>query len=258
MLNFSTMAPLLKEGTPVLPKSITLQVLRVPLTRIMATTTCLALVVYGTDIGSTMGYSLTNPMRAALFLTPLMEQILVGILLGDASLRRVNANGSPAIMFKQGFLHLEYILWVTMQLAPILTQWPSLRLRRDLSAFLDVTTRSLPCLDPIYNLFIVNGVKVITMDLIHWITPVSLAYWAMDDGTSTQDGGFYFGTLGFTFAEHIILQRILWLKFGLHSTIHKQGKYSRLYIPVRDTRILRELIRPYVVQSFQYKLINAK
>lgn len=95
-------------------------------------------------------------------------------------------------------------------------------------------------------------------ELIHWITPVSLAYWAMDDGSSTQDGGFYFCTLGFTFAEHIILQRILWLKFGLRSTVHKQGKYYRLYIPVHDTRVLRELIRPYIVPSFQYKLMKGR
>ncbi|GAA5968445.1 hypothetical protein JCM3765_000738 [Sporobolomyces pararoseus] len=110
MLNFSTMAPVLREGTPVLPKSITLQVLQMSLTKIIPTTTCLALVVYGTYLGSTMGYNLSNSMRAGLFLTPLMEQILVGILLGDASLRRVNANGSPAVMFKQGYLHLDYIL----------------------------------------------------------------------------------------------------------------------------------------------------
>jgi hypothetical protein len=161
------MSRTVRNGTYVLPKSITLPVLRKPLIPIVATTTCLAVVVYGTGLGPTLGYNLTNPVRTALFLTPLIEQILVGILLGDASLRRVNINGSPAIMFKQGFVHLEYILWVTMQLAPILTQWPSLRLRRDLSAFLDVTTRSLPCLTPIYNLFIISGVKTITMDLIH-------------------------------------------------------------------------------------------
>jgi hypothetical protein len=63
-----------------------------------------------------------------------------------------------------------------MQLSPILTQWPALRQRRDASFFLDFSTRSIPCLIPLYNLFIVDGAKIITMELIHWITPVSLAY----------------------------------------------------------------------------------
>lgn len=94
------------------------------------------------------------------------------------------------------------------------------------------------------------------MDLALWITPVSLAYWAMDDGTSTQDGGFYFCTLSFNFGEHIILQRIMWLNFGLNSTIHKQGKYYKLYLPVADTGRFREIIRPYIIPAFQYKLVK--
>lgn len=94
------------------------------------------------------------------------------------------------------------------------------------------------------------------MDLALWITPVSLAYWAMDDGTSTQDGGFYFCTLSFNFGEHIILQRIMWLNFGLNSTIHKQGKYYKLYLPVADTVRFREIVRPYIIPAFQYKLVK--
>jgi len=80
----------------------------------------------------------------------------------------------------------------------------------------------------------------------------------MDDGTSTYDNGFYFCTLGFTYAEHLILQRILWLKFGLHSKPHKAGDRWRLFIPVADTLLLREIIRPYIIPSFAYKLVRGK
>jgi hypothetical protein len=63
-----------------------------------------------------------------------------------------------------------------MVLSPICSLRPALRLRRDATAFLDFTTRSLPCLVPLHNLFVRDGVKVITMALLDYITPVSLAY----------------------------------------------------------------------------------
>jgi hypothetical protein len=76
----------------------------------------------------------------------------------------------------------------------------------------------------------------------------------MDDGTSTTRNGFEFYTLGFSLEEHYILQRILWIKFGLRSNIQRRGDKYCLYIPVAYTVILRELISPYIIPSFHYKL----
>lgn len=87
---------------------------------ITASCTCLALVVYGTNIKSIIGYTLTPGQRAGLFLTPLLEQILVGILLGDGSILAGNSN--PIIIFKQRFIHIDYILHLALQLSPILSQ----------------------------------------------------------------------------------------------------------------------------------------
>lgn len=164
-VSFVKMTPEQREASYLIGKACTVNVFQVILVPVVINTICLALVVYGTYHGSTLGMLLTNNVRASLFITSLIEQILVGILLGDGSIRRTSQNSNPTIAFTQGFIHLEYILWVTMRLSPILGQMPLLRQRRDLTMFLGLNTRSLPCLIPIYNLFIVNGAKIITIEL---------------------------------------------------------------------------------------------
>ena len=41
-----------------------------------------------------------------------MTGVLVGLILGDANIRRPGKNGNPHIQFNQGFVHLEYVLFV--------------------------------------------------------------------------------------------------------------------------------------------------
>jgi len=109
-LSLGKMTRAQRAATYVLPKALTISVLPSVRAPIKPDTTCLAVVVYGTHIGSTIGLALTTLTRSRLFLTPLLEQVLVGILLGDAYIRRPNAKANPNIHHKQGFVHLEYIL----------------------------------------------------------------------------------------------------------------------------------------------------
>jgi hypothetical protein len=108
-MNLAKMTRAQREAFYTLPKARTIPLLRVKLQSIPVNTTCQALVPHGTNLGTTMGYKLTKFELQSLMLTPILEQILVGILLGDGSIRRPNP-GNPIVLFKQGFLHLEYIL----------------------------------------------------------------------------------------------------------------------------------------------------
>jgi len=81
-------------------------------------------------------------------------------LLGDANIRLPSKNGNPQIQFKQGFIHLNYILYVFQILSPIVTHLPLLVKNRDLSMYLLLYTRCLACLFPLYDLFIVDGKKI--------------------------------------------------------------------------------------------------
>ena len=88
------------------------------------------------------------------------------------------------IQFNQGFLHLPYVLFVFNYLSPtnyttllFCTHYPSLIVRqRDGLFYLQIYTRCLLCLTPIYNNFIVNGRKIIPVNIAQWLSPRALAF----------------------------------------------------------------------------------
>ena len=216
---------------------------------------CKIIVIHGSNLGSNIGLRLSQQSLDNLYLTPLIQQILVGILLGDANIRKVGKNGNPHIQYNQGFIHLEHILYLSYFLSPILTHFPSLVQQRDLSTYLHLHTRAFSSLVPLYELFIKDGVKQISPLIVNWLTPISLAFWAMDDGSSTPEG-FYLNTHSFSYecGAQIILQRALLYKFGLECNIHKHGKHFKLYIKAKSKFLFVSLVKPYFSPFFLYKL----
>jgi hypothetical protein len=134
-----------------------------------------------------------------------------------------------------------------------LTHLPSLIQRRDLSFYLHLHTRCLPCLTPVYNLFIVNGKKKIPDNISEYLSPISLAFWAMDDGSSTPEG-FYLNTHSYSYEEQLILQSALLKKFGVVCNIHKHGIHYKLYIRAQSMKVFRSLVLPHFSPFFYYKL----
>jgi hypothetical protein len=70
----------------------------------------------------------------------------------------------------------------------------------------------------VYLLFYPDGKKIIPSNLMELMTPVSLAFWAMDDGNK-KESGFELYTHSFNISEVEELLKILQSKFGLNCTI---------------------------------------
>lgn len=112
-------------------------------------------------------------------------------------------------------------------------------------------------------MFYVNKIKIISPELEHYFTPISLAFLIMDDGCWVAGSkSVRIATNCFTAQEVDLLRRILESKFGLQTTkqlLTKKGgntpkdKYS-IYIKVASFPKLRELILPYFCPSMKYKL----
>jgi len=219
--------------------------------------TVLYLVPYGKGLSSNVGLRLTPRMLTSLYLTPKRISIFVGSLLGDGSIRKSNPNGAPLWRCNAGLVNSFYLLWLFTHISRYCVHVPTLVRRRDGSFYCHLTTRAMSCLEPIYNLFIKDGKKQISMRLAEWLTPEALAIWAMDDGTATPEG-FYFSTHSFSLSEQHVLQQILWLNFGLHTAVHKQGKYYRLYVRAQSMNKFRSIVSPYFAPWFEYKLKKGK
>ena len=120
-------------------------------------------------------------------------------------------------------------------------------------------TRSYPVLNKLYDLFIVNGVKGIKIELFDFLTPRALAFLRriMSDGVSNQYG-LTICTDSYTIKEVVILINILKIRYDLNCSIHYLNNRPRLYIKADSMNKLRLLVKPYIIPFSQYKLYKGK
>ena len=117
-------------------------------------------------------------------------------------------------------------------------------------------TLSLPCFNKYRELFYnLDGVKFIPKNLENLLTERGLAYWIMDDGYKASDG-FYLCTESYSIEDHKILVDLLKNKFNLECSIHKTTNGNRLYIFSGSKEILFKIIKPFLLDHFNYKFIS--
>lgn len=76
-------------------------------------------------------------------------------------------------------------------------------------------TRSLACLLKIYNLFYVNGEKIIPSNIYDLLTPVALAHWVMGDGVNDHGFGIILCSDSFSLQDIIRLMNVLTIRYRL-------------------------------------------
>lgn len=119
------------------------------------------------------------------------------------------------------------------------------------------STVTSPSLAKYHMMFYQGGKKITPKELIYLLkNALSLAIWYMDDGFKRGDcNSLYLCTSGFTLKEQKFLQEILQKLYGFETKIHFAGKNARIYFPVSSAKRFCDLIRPFVLPVFHYKLI---
>lgn len=186
------------------------------------------------------------------------KEILIGTLLGDAHLE---PNGKYVrVRIDHYDRHKEYVFWMANELLPFSLK-PREIIEDDKRSGKSYTrwhfsSQSLPVFQGFRDLFYFRGRKIVPENLDKLITPLSLAIWYMDDGFRRRDcKGFYLCTSSFTNREQKILQKVLWIRFGLEVSIHHQRKLERIYIPAAHAEKFNDLIKPFILSVFRYKLL---
>jgi len=75
----------------------------------------------------------------------------------------------------------------------------------------------------------------------------------MDDGNK-HGQGFSLCTQSYSKVENLLLVQALENKFKIDCSIHKDGKYYRIYIKKDSVNKFIELVKPYFHDSMDYKL----
>jgi hypothetical protein len=201
--------------------------------------------MFGSSPGNTVGS-----------LTATQHSVLVGSLLGDGSLRiqgrgsrRLNAllEVNHSVQFK------EYVDWKHEVFQSFVLTPPKPRAGNGTRVAYRFTTQSLPVFTDYFRWFYGDGKKAIPRDLE--LDPLILAVWFMDDGSKSRSA-CYLNTQQFTTAEQSLLIERLAQTFGIEGHLNRDKQYFRLRITTRGTRKLMDLIRPFILPCFRYKLLD--
>jgi len=195
-------------------------------------------------------------------LTTLQCEILVGILLGDASLQ-TESNGRTYRLrvlqseeHKDYLFHLYYIFKNLTLSPPIRSEFVDPRKTGKKYFRWSFSTTQNACFR-FYGHQFYDGKKKKVPKLIHkWLTPRSIAYWYMDDGAQKWKGkslGVRFCTDSFLRKDVELLAHLLCKKYYLKTSFQKKDDGWRIYISSFSYEILKKLIFLYLLPSMLYK-----
>lgn len=191
-------------------------------------------------------------------------QIAVGVLLGDASIQSQNNGETYRLKFEQSNKHKHYLF----HLYEIFEIWvlSEPKLYKRMNSYENeilsyrFQTISHKAFKPLADIFLnKENKKHIRMNLItDYLTPLSLAYWFMDDGgrldyNANGGKGIIFNTQGFTFTEVEKLSKLLNHKFHLTCWVKTNKKKPVLAISGKDYEKLVQLIKPLIISSMLFK-----
>jgi hypothetical protein len=118
------------------------------------------------------------------------------------------------------------------------------------------STLALPCFNEFYKSFYLEGKKIVPNNISEFITPVSLAYWIMDDGSFTGSG-IKLHTNAFTIEELKVLIEALNMNFSFKASINvsnrDKAQYT-LYISKNQLQLVRDLVIDHMHEDMMYKL----
>jgi len=219
-----------------------------------------SLVVWGTNLTSTVGIGrFTKQVRDMIKLPAFQKSVMVGLILSDGWLRFPSKTSKSALIgFKQSLAHSDYIFLVFSFLSHYCNNTPQLkkgiRAGKEFHG-LEFVTRSLPCFTELYDIFYINGVKVIPNNIYELLTPVAFAHLTLGDG-GFKSKGIYLCTDSYTIQDVVRLMNVLIIRYELKCTLHKasNGKGYRIYISRSSVRKVVDIVLPYIIPSMYYKV----
>ena len=219
------------------------------------------IVVFGTNLTSTVGIKLTRKQLAMVQLGPYQYGVIIGLLLSDGWLIFASkTNKNARLGFKQSLSHPGYVWFVFNILSHYCSSYPRLTtgVRAGKRYYgLEFLTRSMPCMSVLHSLFYPEGIKVIPQNIYNMLTPVALAHLIMGDGSALSHG-LIICTNSYSLEDIVRLMNVLMIRYRLECTItlkrqNKKIEYM-IYISQSSMPSLLNIVSPYMHSSMLYKL----
>jgi len=185
------------------------------------------------------------------------NEIILGTLLGDASIRQRDKNSCLRIshsLKQRNYLDLIKNKFFDFEIAEFSQRTRMINNRQ--VEMINFSTKTHPVFNYYKNLFYQNGRKIITKEILNKITARSLAYWICDDGSFCKKQEYFIiCTNSYLLEEHKLMKQFFNEKFKLNPTIgFRDKKYYYLRFNKEDSKRLIEIIKPFIPQSMKYKI----
>ena len=218
------------------------------------------LVLWGTNLSSTVGERFTRSQLSMVKLPLHIQSIMVGLILSDDWITFDSTRSKNALLgFKQSVSNSSYLWFVFNLLSHYCSSYPSLVIgvRQGVRYYgLQFKTRAMPCITELRNLFYpeLSKTKAIPVNIYDLLTPAALAHLIMGDG-SIQRSGLIICTDSYTEQDVVRLMNVLIIKYRLDCTLrYHTPTQPRIYIKQHSMPLLRSIIANHFHFSMEYKL----
>lgn len=196
--------------------------------------------------------------------------IIIGSTLGDTHLEKRKNGIGTRVIFEQSNDNVEYLMWFHNYLASrgyCGNTKPKLQIRirqkGKVNYHYRINSYTFSSFNWIHEMFYKlidkRYIKIVPLNIGEYLTPLALAIWFMDDGSSLGKGA-RIATNCFTLEEVNFLCNVLKSKYNINATPNKCGKDKGyiLYIHVNSMNIFTKIVKPYLLPSLYYKLGSYK
>lgn len=172
--------------------------------------------------------------------------------------RHGNLNNAQFIMNMRK-CNIDYIEWVKSVLENVTSVTVKDRKDYNTDGFVRaeqvrLETRCHPFFTTLHSRMYMDGKKVIDPHMLTLMDAESLAIIFMADGSVSKGGYVSLNTKGYSYADNMSLSKAIYDATGIKSNINRHGQYYYLRVPVKDSGNFYRAVKPYVTESFNYKL----
>lgn len=188
------------------------------------------------------------------------KEILLGSFLGDLYITK---QGDATVTHSEK--QYAYLKWLHYKLKNISQN--ICRTSQNKFYFKTVSLDFLKQLRKTYYVYDQNAKrckKIINVDLLNKLTPLSLSIWFCDDGYVDNGCNYHLSTHGFSLSENQIIQKYFLQKWNIQTQIAETFsiKYNQKYFHIKMNKInsikFTEIIKYYLIPSMLYKLIKSE
>jgi len=192
-----------------------------------------SLMLWGTNLHSTVGEKLTRNELNIVRLPYFIKSVIIGVSLSHGYIIFSTRSKNGRLGLIQSLYNSAYLYFVFNILAHYCPRYPIFKERfifgKSLLS-LEIITRSMPCITELYSNFYVNKIKVIKPSVYNDLTPIALAHLIMGDGTFNGTT-LLLCTDSYSIKEVVLLINVLVIKYDIHCTIRYYNQhYPRIYI----------------------------